>query len=375
MKIGIITLNIVPYTIERYYNVQEDGMGKALAAQGHEVIIYYLTKSKEAEDVNTENENYKIKYIYSYTLGKHAFPRKCIISKSLDCLIACSDNHLYFPILFRWCSKNNIKCIPYVGVIESNNSNKMKKYIIDNLCHNLHYYKRLQVMAKTPKMYDELREKGVVNVSLVPVGLDVDLLNKNYAKVSKTELKLNWDFREEEKVLLFVGRLEEEKEPLLMLDIFRHIHQLNNNYRLLMIGSGVLQIKVDEKIEELGIQEYVRKVAKIPNEKMWEAYRVAECLINLNKHEIFGMSILEAMYYQCRVIAWDAPGPRFILEDNRNGFICNSEEEIIYDILKEQGTLLLENAYQTVIQHFTWNSSARLIMQIIAASGCKSYGE
>lgn len=375
MKIGIITLNIVPFSKQRYYNTQEEGMGKALAAQGHEVVVYYLTNSENSETVQVQGNNYTICYIRAIALGKHAFPKKNTFSRSLDFMIACSDNHLYFPQLLKWCRKNQVYCIPYVGVIRSNNANSLKKFIMDIFCSNIHYYRQLRIAAKTPKIMDELQAEGISRVSLIPVGLDVSLLNKEYQRISSEQLKLAWGFQAEDKILLYVGRLEAEKEPLLMLSILKELVDKNYAYKLLMIGTGVLLSKVEEKIKELRIENCVRQIQRIPYEKMWEAYRISECMINLNKQEIFGMSILEAMYYRCRVIAWDAPGPRFVLGHYAAHHIKNSKEGIMNGVLAEKDLQTLEAGYRVVMDKFTWDASAQLIVQLMNEIKLQDYGE
>lgn len=42
MKIGIIALSLNKSAIPGFYNSQELGMGKALAAAGHTVVVYKL---------------------------------------------------------------------------------------------------------------------------------------------------------------------------------------------------------------------------------------------------------------------------------------------------------------------------------------------
>ena len=64
-------------------------------------------------------------------------------------------------------------------------------------------------------------------------------------------------------------------------------------------------------------------------------------MVNLNIGEIFGMAILEAMYYGCPVVARRSPGPEFIISDGTDGFIAESDKEVT-----EKITELFENAKQ-----------------------------
>ena len=56
-------------------------------------------------------------------------------------------------------------------------------------------------------------------------------------------------------------------------------------------------------------------------------------IYHLNTHEIFGMAILEAMYYDNTVIVLKASGSALITENNVSVYICNSEEEVVQKVM------------------------------------------
>ena len=74
--------------------------------------------------------------------------------------------------------------------------------------------------------------------------------------------------------------------------------------------------------------------------------------VNLNRHEIYGMAILEAMYYECPVIAFHAPGPDFLLDNGRCGYLCGSDEEMLSAlsdaVLADFGSPVSESGISTV---------------------------
>jgi 1,2-diacylglycerol 3-alpha-glucosyltransferase len=98
---------------------------------------------------------------------------------------------------------------------------------------------------------------------------------------------------------------------------------------------------------------------------MWELYRISECYVNLNTHEIFGMAILEAMYYENQVIALKAPGPEYIIESGKSGYVCDNEEELIERILLTDKETIGLKAKQRVLDKFVWDKSADEIIKVI----------
>ena len=127
------------------------------------------------------------------------------------------------------------------------------------------------------------------------------------------------------KLLLFVGRLESYKRPFAALEL---LERLGSSYGLIVIGEGSLGERFQEILLEKGLEKRVFYFSRIPNVQMYQYYAASDYFVNFNTHEIFGMSILEAMYQGCVVIARRAPGPEEIIEDGVSGFLCASDEEM-----------------------------------------------
>ena len=69
---------------------------------------------------------------------------------------------------------------------------------------------------------------------------------------------------------------------------------------------------------------------------MDEIYSVADIFINTNDKEIYGMSILEAMYCGCPVVAKRAPGPEFIVDNGQTGYVIdNYNKQIWYEKIND----------------------------------------
>lgn len=366
MKIGILTTSRGNLGEKGLYNSQEIGLAKALSTMAESVFVYKLISSDRKEYME-EVEGYKnvrIRFFPSKQLGVHGFFDMRRIDDGLNALIYFSDTQLFFPSVYRWAEKNSVKFFSYAGVLESHSTSPIKRCIMDLLLYrSLKVYRKTNCLTKTPYVQEQLKKYGVKNTTVCPVGLDLSLLDKGINEACALTFKKKHGYRNEDKVILFIGRMTEEKKPLQMLEVFSELLKKDENYKLLMIGKGELKTAVVEEVRRRGLSSKVTLIDMMPNREVLELYRFAHVFVNLNEQEIFGMAILEAMYYNCKVIAWKAPGPGFIIENGISGWLVESKKEIIEKVeepLKEK-----QGPHNRIVNRFTWDYTAGVIGELL----------
>lgn len=366
MKLGIIRLYMGKSGNLGYYNVQEIGLAKALIKKQIKTDIFFMSDNKEVS-IRMIKEGIRIIYIPAKKIGNHGIINpKFILDYNLDIVHLLSDNQLMVPKFIKFCDKNKIPVYNYVGTIYSDTNNKVKKKFLDILSQrNIKYFKKSMIIAKTMDVKNVLESNGVKNVKLIPVGLDLNII----PNINNSKLELRQEIRlpSDKKILIFVGRLEEYKNPLKAIEIMKELSKKSSNYYLVMIGKGSMKDKVIDLIDKYNLTNSIQIIEKIENSKIHNYYRASDIFVNLNDKEIFGMSILEAMYQECVVIAVKAPGPNFIIENNEDGIIIENfdyktwakkiEDVFEYDEIKF-------NSKNKILKFFNWDSIVELYLQL-----------
>lgn len=364
MKIGILITSISNFGQKGFYNAQEIGLAKAMADIYETVEVYKLVPINQRKKTEKICENAILHLIPSKNFGINGVINVNELNYSLAALIHFSDTQFSVLKVYHWCKKNSVQYVPYIGVVKSHSSSRLKRVIINLLFKkNLAVYRKCFCCVKTPAVQKLLMGMEVKNTIVTPVGLDLDLIHMDYKNAPVLDLKRKYGYCEADKVLLFIGRMIDEKQPVRMIDILSEIREKDTSYKLIMVGAGELKKDVEARIKELDLQNVVQLVEQIPNSDIWELYWLADTFVNLNQQEIFGMAILEAMYYGCKVVAWKAPGPNLIIENGKSGWLVESHEKVMEKILDT--TDVGEEAHRRVLCEFTWESSARKMKQII----------
>lgn len=366
MRLAIVCTMINGFGRKGYYNSQEVGLARALAAHGHTVHIYKGCEAGEKAETLEMGPGVTIQYIPMRAFGPHGYLKTSLLDPELDAVLCFMDQQQFMPHLEKWCRKHGIVFVPYVGTAHSLHSGLRAK-VMDTLFHlgTLRLYKRLPTLAKTTAAEAEIRALGAKDVTVAHVGLDATELKKDFDRADRGALKQAYGFGPEDVVICNVSRLDPEKRPLDLVEIYRHVKD-SKRFKLLIIGEGGMAPALEAKIKECGLQDDVKVISRVPYDKMWEIYTLSDYYLNLNRGEIFGMAVMEAVYYCTSVAASRALGPGTTLKGMKGHVLCDSDEEI-EDWLRKPYPAAedLKESSEKMVRLFSWDRTAQLFLQAV----------
>jgi len=117
--------------------------------------------------------------------------------------------------------------------------------------------------------------------------------------------------------LLSVGRLDPEKNPLLMLLVLRDALRLDPRWRLEICGEGSMMDEMVRRAQELGLAAHVVHHGHVPfGPDLWELYRGSHALLHVSLTEGVPQVLLEAFAARLPVVATAVGGVAAVVRGN-----------------------------------------------------------
>ena len=91
--------------------------------------------------------------------------------------------------------------------------------------------------------------------------------------------------------------------------------------RWVIVGDGPERASLEALSRELGVDDQVEFAGFVPDDDLPKYYAAASCYVHAGLEESFGLSVVEAAYCGCPVVAVDEGGVRETIEDGVTGHL------------------------------------------------------
>lgn len=179
-----------------------------------------------------------------------------------------------------------------VRILHSHNSNYMTKLKLKDKLYEKCARKKLDYITTNLLACSEEAGKWMFhtnNFQVIKNGIDVDRFNFNQKIRNKTrqELGLSENF-----VIGHVGRMNYQKNPIYLLEVFKCIHQKDNNSRLLYVGDGDEKDKVKKYIKDNSLEGKVILAGAVKD--TYKYFCAMDVFFLPSRFEGLGIVLLEA---------------------------------------------------------------------------------
>jgi glycosyltransferase involved in cell wall biosynthesis len=170
----------------------------------------------------------------------------------------------------------------------------------------------------------------------------------------------------EELRMLSVGRLDPEKNPLLLADVLARALEDDSRWRLEVCGDGSLMTALEQRLAQLGVADHALLHGYVPiDDGLWELYRRSHALVHISLTEGVPQVLLEAFAARLAVVATAVGGVPELVQDC-GLLVPPADAGAVADALKRLLTdaslraELVENASARVREHTLHAECARL---------------
>lgn len=313
-KVFIVTVN----NEKMSYKYEEDETVIRLPGIPIGIYDYRLTSIYPIRVIN-KIKNWKLDVIHSQTeFGVGTFAR----------LIA---NQFHIPLVHTYHTMYE----DYVHYITKGYFNGTSKKVVEYLTKFYCDKTATELIVPTKKAYDLFKEKYKVdrNVHIIPTGIEIDRFYKeNFKKSEILSLKKKLSIQDTDFVLLFVGRLGQEKSVDTLIDIERDIIKKHPNVKLLIVGDGPDMDLFKNMVKEYQLENHVIFTGKVPYDDIPLYYGISDVFATASKTETQGLTVIEAMAASLPVLAIDDESFRMIVKNGVNGYLFRDKDEFLSKI-------------------------------------------
>ena len=160
----------------------------------------------------------------------------------------------------------------------------------------------------------------------------------------------------------------EKKNPLALIEIASRVRKEVKDFQLDIYGEGDLKHQLQQRIEELHLDNCVQLKGFIDDKTIYRNYDLLWVASTL---EGFGLVIIEAASNSVPTITTNwGPAVSEVVEDGKTGFICNTQKEFelrSIELLKDtkKRSALSNNARNMYVRKFSTEAHKQRWMLLI----------
>lgn len=192
-----------------------------------------------------------------------------------------------------------------------------------------------------------------------------DMIYLENFELAKAEINKKYNLKEDEKVFLFVGRINKLKNIFFIVDSLKILKEkCDFEFKMLFVGSGQDEIKLKKYIKEKDMEKYIIMCGKVTNRQLLsKIYSRADLFLFPSLYDASSIVQIEAASQKTPTLFIEGAATSSTITNNINGYICEGNEEkyanriieIIND--KELYKSVCENAYKDI--YINWDDEIK----------------
>lgn len=226
----------------------------------------------------------------------------------------------YFPFLFR-------KIRADKGLIDLS-----YRYILG-------IYNKAEIIICPSKFSEEILKSRRLKTKTQVISNGVNRNKFSIQNVKKSYKKFG--LSEKTKKILFVGRLDPEKNIPLLIKSVKQIENKFSNFEVCIVGDGIEKERLEKLSKQLNVSNKVIFTGKVSDEDLIKLYNICDIFVLPSLVELEGMVVLEAMSCGKAILIANSPDSASKYFVKNNGFLFDPYS--VKDLSEKMMMLLTNN--------------------------------
>ena len=365
------------------YNVQGAGIARAFCRLGHDCDYLNFHKTKEETVDLCEIDGRKARVIYKkrirlFRTGICTEILRDDFLQQYDIVICREYNQLMTYLIAKKHPNTSMYSGPYWNMFMISPLSSVYDTLYTRALNN----KLRCKFVKSQLAKEFLEKKGYTD--LIDVGVGLDTTRFEGVQCSEST-KILVDYMQENRCLLYIGTLDANKNIPFIIKVFAKVLQKEPDLKLVLIGKSKQSLKNKLKgksnesyYEELiktvpdEVRRNIKHVNRVDNPQLQFIYPLARAFILPSIHEIFGMVMLEAMYFGAPVITSRNGGSSTLIKDELYGQMIPEfdSERWAAGVLRylkndEYTCRVKDNCKALIREQYTWETITKKMLSCI----------
>lgn len=198
------------------------------------------------------------------------------------------------------------------------------------------FYAIINVSEKAQNYFKQPWMLPDIPSAIIPNAIDTSAFEREKdTKEDLENMRKNWGIDKNDTLLLFVGRIGEEKRVFELLNICMNVIKKSREHvKALFVGNGSALNDMKNQVRQSNMGDSIIFTGFVSWTQLHTYYRMSDIFVTASLSEMHSMTILEAMICELPVVVRDDVSYHDTIINETNGFLTASDDEMETRILE-----------------------------------------